>query len=252
MELAVGGVMSVEPRAHAALVLAARTAAAPHAAARVGAGVRVDAGLEPERVDAVHGRLHAVGEALRMEAEDAVLAVSPEKAVVDVDVGVACLLQPVRRHRAGGFEDDCFGDVHAEGVPARPAHERTQLRIARRRNLRRVQETRRTRGDLLAARAFQSGRVHVRLACGEVNADALVAFLAVSELDAGVDRNSNCRQRGGKKREAGRLFHGHVLFSWGIPVYHKYRSCAHEASERCGADVSGYAIISSIAGISMV
>ena len=213
MELAVGGVMSVEPRAHATLVLAARAAAAPHAAARVGAGVRVDAGLQSERVDAVHGRLHAVGEALRMEAEDSVLAVSPEKAVVDVDVGVACLLQPVRRHRAGGLEDDRLGDVDAEGVPARPAHERTELRIARGRNPRRVQETRRARGHLVAARALQAAHVDVRLVGREVDADALVALRAIPEFHARVGGNGRCGNRGGQKHQAGHFHHSVPLLS---------------------------------------
>ena len=149
-----------------------------------------------------------------MEAEDAVRAVSPEEAVIDVDIGVAGGLQPVRRHRAGGFEDDRLGDVDAEGVPARPAHERTELRVARERDLRRIQQPRRARGHLVAARALQAAQVHVRLPGCEVDADSLVALRAFAELDAGVGGNSRNGNRGDQKRQASH-------FHCSVPLFFK-------------------------------
>ena len=161
-----------------------------------------------------------------MEAEDAVLAVSPEKAVVDVDIGIARLLQAVRRHRAGGFEDDRFGDVDAEGVPARPAHERTELRIARGRNLRRVQQPSRARGDLVAVHALQMAQVYIRFPSGEVDADALVALRAFPELDTGIRGVCGCRHHGGEKHQVRQLHFMQILLWLKTPeLYHIYGSC---------------------------
>ena len=61
-------------------------------------------------------------------------------------------------------------------------------------------------GDLVAARALQTAQVHVRLACGEVDADALVAFRAFPELDAEIRGVGTCRHRGGEEYEI-RQFH---------------------------------------------
>ena len=184
--------MAVETAADAALLLVA-VGGIPHAAARVSAGVGINAGLESERMDAVDDRLHSVREALGVELEDPVLAMPPEEAVVDIDVDVACVLEPVRRNRSRRLEDDLLGNLDAECVPARPPHKRAYLRVARRRDLRGVEKLGRARGYNLLVGALETTQVDIRLARGKIDADALGAFGAISIFDPLVDS----RDRGG-------------------------------------------------------
>ena len=121
VQLTIGRVVSVEPRA------APRRVAAIDAAAGVATGVRIRAGLESERMDLVYDRLHAAGEAGVVPAQDARLRVMPvEEPVVYVHVCVAGGLEPVRRHCPCDADDDFVRDVKTERVPARPAHQRTR------------------------------------------------------------------------------------------------------------------------------
>ena len=182
MELAVSRVVAVETATEAALLLSA-VGGIPHAAARVRTGVGINTGLQAQRMDAVDDRLHSVREALGVELEDPVLAMTPEEAVVDVDVDVAGVLEPVRRHRTRRLEDDLLGNLDAERVPARPPHKRANLRVARRRDLRGVEKLSRTRGYNLLVGALKTTQVDIGLARGEIDADALVAFGAIAVFD---------------------------------------------------------------------
>ena len=215
MELAVGRVVAVEAAAPSAHVVVA-LGVLPHAAARVGARVGIDARLKPERVNAVNRRLNAVRETLRVELEDAVLAVAAEKAVVDVYVDVARLLEPVRRHRLRGPEYDFLGNVAAERVPARPAHERADLRVVRRRNLRGVEKLCRAPCGGLAVEALETAQVDIRLPSGEIDADALVAFGAVAVFDAlvggGWSRLNSVAERRLRPNERKRKRYAEVKF----------------------------------------
>ena len=144
-------------------------------------------------MDAVDDRLHSVREALGVELEDPVLAMTPEEAVVDVDVDVAGVLEPVRRHRTRRLENDLLGNLDTERVPARPPHKRANLRVARRRDLRGVEKLGRARGYNLLVGALETTQVDIRLARGKIDADALVAFGAIAIFDPLVDS----RDRGG-------------------------------------------------------
>ena len=167
--------MAVKPRAEPALVVEER-------AARVHAGVGVDASLEPERVDFVRDLLHSVREALLDYAELPVLVVAAEEPVVDVDVEVASLLEPVRGHGLRGLDDDVLGDFYPERVPARPAEERTlDARVGKR--LREREEFLGPCRARLLRGAVETAQVDVRgLRVGR-DADALVALGAFAEFD---------------------------------------------------------------------
>ena len=115
MESAVGGIVSVQPRAKARLVA---TVAGAGVVACVGIGPR----LHAQRMDAVHRSLHAVWKSRWIEPEPSVRSVSVEKPVVNVDVDVSGVLEAVCRHCLRNAEYDVFRYVLRERIPAGPSH----------------------------------------------------------------------------------------------------------------------------------
>ncbi len=100
------------------------------------AGRRVDAGLQPARMDVVGQPLH-VGEmlvgqdvALRIAERTnllrvgAVLRVPP--AIVDIDVLIADVGHPFLHHHVGGLAHQLVGNAAVVGVPVVPAHRRRE------------------------------------------------------------------------------------------------------------------------------
>ena len=86
------------------------------------ARVLVDAELQPARVHVIGDTLDAVRELHRVRHEIAAgVPVLGHPAVVDVDVVIACVLQPGADEQVRGLLDEGFGDVAGEGVPVVPA-----------------------------------------------------------------------------------------------------------------------------------
>ena len=124
VELAVLVFMARHSHVHAVCQAVSRSAAV---VTRIG----VDARLEPQRVDIVHQRAHAVRETVHVQPQVAVLAASLPVAVVDVDVAVARLLQAAVVHGVGLTADKLLVDVEGKRVPRAPAHGRRALRHGR-------------------------------------------------------------------------------------------------------------------------
>ena len=116
VKVAVGRVVAVE---------AGPLAAAAHVRTRV----RIDAGLQALRVDAVRNGLHPLREPLQVPLENALLIVSVEESVIRVDVEIASRLESVRCHCHRLRDNLLRIDVEPEAVPARPAHQRTLRRV---------------------------------------------------------------------------------------------------------------------------
>ena len=91
---------------------------------RPASGVRVEPEPESPGVDVIRERLHPAGKADSVRHEPASGVARHLPAVVDDDVLIAGVAQPVRRHGVGGFLDELGAHVAPEVVPAVPAHGR--------------------------------------------------------------------------------------------------------------------------------
>lgn len=114
----VGLLVPVEPDAHARIVV-------PVVAAGVAPGVGVGAGLQPEAVYVGHHRSQSLRKTGGMGVQAALGRAPVVGAVVNVDVAVAGLFQPVSGHGQCLPADEAVADVYAVGVPRAPPHHGT-------------------------------------------------------------------------------------------------------------------------------
>ena len=103
--------MSVETCSDAVLVLV------PDTAAGDSSRIRIDACLQSFRVDIVADSFHATRKPLRMRMHLSFLIPVSEKAVVNIDIGVASILQTCTDDGIGLPLDERVTDVHPIGVP---------------------------------------------------------------------------------------------------------------------------------------
>src|SRR5205807_5544214 len=109
------------------LVFVAESAGATRASLR--SGVRIDAKLQPERMNVITDRFHSMRKSLRVDNDVGLLVAADLPAVVNVHVYVSSIFHSWLDHRVGHSFDHVLADVALEFVPGIPAHRRSEREV---------------------------------------------------------------------------------------------------------------------------
>ena len=109
--------MAKEANAHTPLVVSALTRTAG-----IAAGITVDAGFKTERMHMIDDATQTVGESEWMGHQIALIIAQSEVSVIDIDVIITGILQPLRNHGVCLSVNQFFADVDVERIPRAPTH----------------------------------------------------------------------------------------------------------------------------------